>query len=153
MVALLMLCNLFGCKKTENTAKHGVSELSTVGISCGHMDMRYGYSFVIHKENGIWLFDANCFTQNYEIEANFENQEISDEDIQRLYRILEENGSIVYAENYVEPKRKTFNASDKETYGFCLTFSDGNQYITFDRQSKLEEFFYVLAEKYNSENK
>ena len=38
---------------------------------------------------------------------------------------------------------------DETTYGFCLTFSDGSQYVTLDYQKELEEYFYRLAEQSN----
>lgn len=148
MAVLFSVCGLFGCQKTPKPAKHELSEVTAVSISCGNMDRSYGYSFWAHKEENGWLLDAECFTQNFEEETVFENCELDSEDAKALLEILKENESIAYARNYKEPKKSVFQVADEETYGFCLTFSDGSQYVTHDRQNDLEEFFYRLAEKY-----
>ena len=112
------------------------------------MDRSYGYSFWIHLEQGKWLFNTECFTHDHEVEMVFENREVSSDDTDALFEILEQSGSIAYAENYKKPKDSPFEIMDETTYVFCLTFSDGSQYVTCDRQKELEEYFYRLAEKY-----
>lgn len=148
MSVLSLICGLFGCQKASKPAKHELSEIKSVSISCGHMDRSYGYSFQIYKEENGWLLNAECFTHNYETETVLEKCELSGEDAKALLEILERNESIAYAENYSKPKKRSVRIADETTYGFCLTFSDGNFYATYDRQSDLEEFFYRLAEKY-----
>ena len=110
------------------------------------MDRRYGYSFWIRAQEGAWLFDAECFTHDREIETVFEKREVSSEDVDTLFAILEQSDSITYAENYKKPKASPFMIMDETTYSFCLTFSDGNQCVTYDAQKELEDFFYCLAE-------
>lgn len=150
-VVLLGLCSaflgLFACNKAPKPAQHDLSEITSVSISCGHMDRRYGYSFWIHRNEDIWLFDAECFTHDREVETVFENREVSGEAIDALFEILDRNNLIVYAENYKMPIKLPFQVMDDTTYSFCLTFSDGNQYLTCDVQKELEDFFYLLAEK------
>lgn len=143
---LAALSGLFGCSKSPKPAQHAISEISAVSLSCGHMDHSYGYYFWIHRENEKWLFDTECFTHEYESETIFENREVSGEDMDALFEILERSDSITYAENYKKPKDSPFKIMDETTYSFCLTFSDGTQYTTYDRQKELEQFFYCLAE-------
>lgn len=149
LLALLLslIVGLLGCQKVPKTAKHELSEITTISISCGHMDRSYGYYFWAHKEENAWFFDAECFTHNFEAETVLENCELNDEDAEALFEILEQSESIVYVENYRKPKKLPIQVSDETTYSFCLTFSDGNQYVTYGRQNDLEEFFYRLAKK------
>ena len=148
-VALLAaLTGLFGCRKDpEKENHHELSEISAVSISCSHMDRRYGYFFWLHREDGKWLFDAECFTHDHEEETVFENREVSDHEVEALFEILESNDLVTYAENYKKPKKLPFKIMDETIYGFCLTFSDGSQYSTCDIQTELEKFFYRLAEE------
>lgn len=148
MGILAALAGLFGCSKAPKPAQHELSEIRAVSISCGHMDRSYGYFFWIHPEQDKWLFDAECFTHGHEDETMFENREVSGKDMDALFEILERCDSIAYAENYKKPKKlPIFEVMDETTYSFCLTFSDGTQYVTCDRQKELEEFFYRLAEQ------
>lgn len=148
MAAFSLICGLFGCGKAPSPAKRTLSEITAVSIFCGNMDRSHGYSFWAHKEESGWLLDAECFTHHCETETTFKNRELNGEDAETLLEILKRNESIAYVENYKQPKKFTFQVADEETYGFCLTFSDGSQYATSNRQSDLEEFFYRLAEKY-----
>ncbi|MGN0601873.1 MAG: hypothetical protein ACI4I7_04105 [Oscillospiraceae bacterium] len=134
---------------SEDSGKshHDLSDITAVSLSCGHMDRSYGYYFLLHRDNEKWLFDAECFTHDHEEETVFENREVSDEDMDMLFEILKQNDSITYAENYKQPKKSPFIVLDETTYGFGLTFSDGEQYSTRDWQKDLEDFFYRLAEK------
>lgn len=144
---LAVLSGLFGCNKEPKPAQHAMSEISAVSIACGHMDYSYGYYFWIHREQDKWLFDTRCFTHDHEVETEFENREVSSDDMDALFEILKRNDSITYAENYKKPIDSPFETMDKTTYNFCLNFSDGSQYTTCEWQKELEEFFYRLAEK------
>lgn len=146
MAALSLICGMLGCKKTQKSAKHKLSEITSVSISCGHMDQSYGYSFFVHKEDGNLLFDAECFIHDNKTEAVIENRKLSLDEAEELMRLLEQNGSIAYAENYRKPKKPPLQAADETVYSFCLAFSDGDQYVTGERQGDIEEFFYRLAE-------
>lgn len=148
MSVLSLACGLLGCQKEPEPAKHELSQITSVSISCGNMDRRYSYSFWAHKEENGWFLDAECFTYNYETETLFNSCELDSEDEKTLLEILEENESIAYVENYTKPKKSAAHFVDETTYGFCLNFSDGSQYVTFDRQKDLEKFFYRLAEKH-----
>ena len=147
MGILTVLTGLFGCNKALKPEHHELSELSSISISCCHMDRSYGYCFGIHRNEEKWLFDTECFTHDHGVETVFENREVSSEDIDALFEILERNNSITYAEKYKKPIKLPFEVLDETTYNFCLTFSDGSQYVTYDAQNELEEFFYRLAEK------
>ncbi len=113
------------------------------------MDQSYGYSFFVHKEEGNLLFDAECFVHDHKAEVALENQKLSFDEAEELMRLLEQNGSIAYAENYRKPKRLPLQAADETIYSFCLAFSDGDQYVTDERQKDIEEFFYRLAENHD----
>ena len=145
-----ILVGLFGCNKAPKPARHSISEISSVSISCGHMDRSYGYCFWLRREEDVWLFDAECFIHDHEDEAMFEGREVKSEDVDVMLKIIEQNDSITYAENYKPPKKLPFEVMDETTYSFCLTFSDGSRYLTSDSQAELENFFYRLAEKYGN---
>lgn len=149
MALFSLTCGLFGCQRSPEPAKHELSEIMSVSISYGNMDRSYGYSFRAHREENGWFFNAECFTHNYEVETVFEDRELDCEDAEALLEIMEQNESIAHVENYKAPKKLFFQVADEETYCFCLNFSDGSQYVTYDRQNDLETFFYRLAEKYD----
>ena len=150
MAIFSLLCGAFGCRKAPDTAEHQISALTAVSVSCGQMDRSCGYSFTAHKEATGWAFDAECFTDHCEAETAFENRKLDSDDSEALLAMLEQNQSIAYAEHYRKPKKLFSVVKDDTSYCFCLTFSDGKQYLTYDRQSSLEEFFYRLAEKYDN---
>ncbi|MGM9680314.1 MAG: hypothetical protein ACI3XR_02295 [Eubacteriales bacterium] len=110
------------------------------------MDYSYCYSFRIHREQDKWLFDTKCFTHEHESETVFENREVSREEVDTLFEILDHSDSISHAENYKSPMKSPFIVMDETTYSFCLTFSDKSRYMTRDQSIELESFFYRLAE-------
>lgn len=146
---LSVLCGLCGCKKEPKPAQHEVSDITTVSLFCSHMDFNYCYSFCVYKEDDVWLFDANCFTNDFTDQTEFESRKILDEDVEVMLDIIEQNGIIVYAENYVKPEDSDYMIMDETKYSFGLRFSDGNSYMTSSAQGKLEDLFYSLAEKYS----
>lgn len=148
MAVFSLIGGLFGCQKAQAPAKHELSEVTSISISCGNMDRSCGYSFWVHMGDDGWLFDTECFTHDREVETVLKDRVIGDEDARALLEILERCNSVAHVENYKKPKGSLFFVADEETYGFCLSFSDGSRYVTYDRQSELEEFFYRLAEKY-----
>lgn len=129
---------------------HEVSDLTVISMSCGHMDYSCSYSFALTLNEGKWFFDAECFTHQFKTETAFSGREVKSADIERLYDILERNGSIAYAETYRKPEKQPFEVMDGTMYGFCLAFSDGSRYIADSAgtaRRELEDFFYRLAEK------
>lgn len=151
IVGLSLFFGLSGCKKTAESAKHTLSDITALSISSGNADRRYGYSFWVHKEEQDWLLNVACFLPEQETEIILENYELSNQDIEAIFDILEQNESIAYVENYKQPKKSLFSVMDETTYGFCLTFSDGAQYLSYERQNDLEGFFYRLAKRYHEE--
>lgn len=148
MSLFTVLAGLFGCNKAPGSARHTVSDICEVSVSCGHMNRCYGYCFRIRRENGVWLFDAECFTHDREAETVFEDRAVNGGDIEELLGILERNDSIAYAENYKKPIKLPFQVLDDTSYNFSLVFSDGSRYTAGTVQKETEEFFYRLAEKY-----
>ncbi len=151
MAILSLLCGVFGCNKSNRPPKHTLSDITAVSIACGHMDRSYEYSFGIYKKQESWLFSAECFTHNNEVETVIENCTIETEDADELFEIMKKNDSISHAEGY-KPKAKSSNTADGESYSFCLTFSDSTQCITDEEESELCRYFYRLAEKYENTN-
>lgn len=151
IVGLSLFFGLSGCKKTAVSANHTLSDLTAISISSGNTDRRYGYSFWVHKEDQDWLLNAACFLPEQETETILENHELSSQDIEAIFDILEQNESIAYVENCKQQKKSLFSVMDESTYGFCLTFSDGTQSLSYDQQHDLEGFFYRLAERYHEE--
>ena len=149
MATLSLIGGLFGCKNAQKTAKHKLSDVTSVSISHGNMDRSYSYSFCAHKEDEIWFFDAECFTREYETETVLKDRKMGGDDAAALLEILERCECVAHAENHNKTKRSWFFVADEETYVFCLSFSDGEQCIAADRQSDLEKYFYRLAEEYN----
>lgn len=131
------------------SAQHEASDITTVSLFCSHMDFNYCYSFYVYKEDDVWLFDASCFTNSFTDQTEFESRKILDEDVEAMLDIIEQNGMIVYAENYVKPEDSPYMIMDETKYSFGLRFSDGNSYMTSSAQGKLEDLFYSLAEKYS----
>ena len=146
MSLFAFLAGLLGCTKEP---EYEVSQLRAIAISCSHMDRRYGYSFFLHQEEDQWLLDANCFTQDREVETEFSGKAVESGEIDTLLDILERNGTIEYAGSYREPKR-LFQALDDTVYGLSLTFADDARYSVSSigtAQPELEAFFYRLAEE------
>lgn len=149
MAVLSLIYGLVRGSNAPKTAKHELFEVTSVAISCGHMDRSYSYSFWANKEENRWWLNAECFTYDYEVETKLEKCELANEDAETLLEILEQNESIAYIENERKSKKYSNQAADDTAYSFCLTFSDGDQYVSDGRQSDLEKFFYCLAEKYD----
>lgn len=151
-MSILSFSSLFGCTEELPSAVHSVSQLRAVAISCSEMDQSYSYSFVLHNADDVWLLDASCFTQQNEVETELADCVISEEEINAVFDILEQDDSIAFIENYVAKQKNNKSAMDGSTYGFTMTFSDGIQLSADKRQSNLESFLYSLTEKYtNSE--
>lgn len=146
LALLSFISGLFGCK--GKTPRHSAKDIRGVSVSCGHMNRSFGYSFWVRTDSKSVLFDADCFTQNKEIPTVLEAVEISESEFDELMKIIEEKQLIKYAENYKKPPKSPFMVLDDTTYAFNLTFTDGENILTNDRQEELENFFCALAEKY-----
>lgn len=153
IIGLSLFFGLSGCKRTAVPVNHTLSDIKALSISSGNADRRYGYSFWVHKEEHDWFLNVSCFLPEQETETTFENYELSNQDIEAIFDILEQNESISYVENYKQPQKTLFSVMDEITYGFCLTFSDGTQSLSHDRQYDLEGFFYRLVENITKNKK
>lgn len=151
MSLLSSLCCLFGCKKEPVSAVHSASDVVGVSVSCGEMDRRYSYSFLLYSKEDSWYFDASCFINEYESETSISNCPVTTEEKESVFDIIERNDSIAFVENNTA-KYNSKGVADGSSYGFALTFSDGTQLTADKRQDELEMFFYDLAEKYSNNN-
>lgn len=147
IMSVLLFTGVMGCGRASSSAAHEVSEIVSVSISCGNMDIRYGYAFFAERAKNGWLLDAECFTEGFEVETKLVDKELGVEDVEELLSIIESNGLIGRAENYRKAKRSP--AADAAAYGFAMRFSDDTQYVMYEEQRELTEFFYRAAEKYN----
>ena len=138
-----LLCGLFRCGK----ARHKISDITSVSLSCGHMTASFGYSFWMRKEGDVWFFDAECYTHDRTEKTVFKNHEVGETEINSLLRIIEKNDLTAYAENYKKPKDSLIQVMDETAYIFVLGFSDKSRFVTNDRIVELEEHFYRLAEQ------
>lgn len=150
MTVFSLLFSMFGCKRIYPQAQNKLSELQSVSISCGNSDKSHSYLFSVYSDFDKWFFDGECFTDFAQIESSASKIEITSEEIDALFEIFRQNDIIAYAENYKKPKKNDSFIADVESYGFVLVFSNGTQYITYTRQSKIEEYCYKLVEKYAS---
>lgn len=148
MALLPLIFGLTACQKKAERPKHQLFEITSVSISSAHINQLNSYSFFAHKEKNNWFFDAEYFANGSEIQTQIKNQELSSEETEKLFNILSQNGSIAYCENYKNSRKLFSDAVDEDVYAFCLSFSDGKQFLTKDRQKDLELYFYHLSEKY-----
>lgn len=135
---------LCGCGNPP--AVHTTEELTAVSISHAGMDRSYNYSFGLHSDADVWLFEAACFINQNEVEIELTSCPITAEEADECMSILAENDLIAYVENHKSTKQ--VYAPDMESKNLALTFSDGTQYTVSETQSELKAFFYGLAEKY-----
>lgn len=134
------------CGKTPAAVSHTTDELTAVSISYAGMDRSYNYSFGLHSDADVWLFEAACFINQNEVEIELTSCPITAEEADECMSILAENDLIAYVENHKSTKQ--VYAPDMESKSLALTFSDGTQYTVSETQSELKAFFYGLAEKY-----
>lgn len=127
------------------TLKHSLSELTSVFIDETGTAQDSGYSFWIRLEEGNWIFEGKRSVDGVYVAVT--DAEVSDEEREELFSALEENGAVLYGENYKQ-RKSFFRVSDGDSHGFVLTFSNGDQCVTYERQKYLEQYFFRLAEKY-----
>lgn len=149
MSIVSVILGLFGCAGTSESPKHGLSELTSVSVSEAGMEQDGGYSFWIRLEDGNWVFEGECGIDGERVSVT--DAKVSGEEREELFSALEENGAVLYAENYKHRKNSS-RVSDGDSYGFVLTFSNGDRCVTYERQEYLERYFFRLAEKYGNNN-
>ncbi len=147
MSIVSVILGLFGCAGTSESPKHSLSELTSVSVGETGSDQTGGYSFWIRLEDEGWAFEGDCSIGDGNVSVM--DARVTSEEREELFSALEENGAVLYAENYKQRKNSS-RASDGDSYGFVLTFSNGDQCITYERQEYLERYFFRLAEKYGN---
>ena len=128
---------------------HSLDELELVSMRYGCMDQSYSYLFTLKRDEGEWLFDAECFIHDRTEPASFADVPVSDEAVEELFGILEAHDTVTYAQSYRKPFSLGIFAQNRDSSDFCLRFADGSEYhaeSAGDAQSELTEFFYRLAE-------
>lgn len=144
MVALSAFFGLFGCQKAP---KHTVGDICEISASRSGMCSDYSYGFVLKKENYGWDLSANCLTESG-LKIEFEENSLSDLDVNRLLETVREKDLIAFAEKYKGPDSEIF-ADDEDDCVFILKFSDGETILVPVRADyALEEEFFRLAEKF-----
>lgn len=142
--------------KYLKTAKHAVSQLTEISVSCwGGETVESSYSYSVMKSGEKWLMNAQCYVEKFtpnEREVEINDREVSEEEISGLFKIIEENSLIAYAENYenkplLDENGEEIVVYDAENYKFTLKYSDNSEYCTKDEQQALVGFFDALIEK------
>lgn len=124
-------------------AAHDVSQLTEISISCWGGELaESSYSYSVMKSGGKWLLNA----------GEINDREMSEDEINELFKIIEDNSLIAYAENYEDKPPLDENGEeiivlDAENYKFTLKYSDNSEYCTKDEQQALVSFFDALIEK------
>lgn len=139
-----------GKKKVKH---HELSEVQNVYVGCGCMDYSYHYSFSVYYKDEKWLLDADCFIRDHMDPIEISGCEISSEDKDKLFNILEQNDLISYVEKYKKPGQ-FFQALDETTYGISIFFTDGSAFHAEplgEARSRLEDYFYNLADNIGKE--
>lgn len=149
MSTLFAIMSLFGCGK--NSVKPD-RELTSVSISQNHMDRTFCYSFGVRKENGLYLFDADCvFLDNDEYcEVNFTDKEITKEEFEKFANLDKKHDFISLKRPKKEKKSKIF-ALDETTAYFTVRYGEDtfSLFPNGECYSEVSENFFALAEKYN----
>lgn len=148
MIALALVgtfFTFFGCK-SEKT--HTASDVVSLSISSGDMDLRNSYSFGISLKDDVWIFYADCFAADGETPIKLETP-IENDDAENLLADAEKSGFITSPKKY---KKSIFGKSvaDETIYSSLVTFSDGEKVSIPTLLSRdIETDFYALAEKYS----
>lgn len=149
MSILFVTMSLFGCDKNPEKPD---SELTSISISQSHMDRTYCYNFFVRKENGLYLFDADCvFVDNDEhCEVNFTDKVIAQEEFEEFAKLDEKYGFL----SLIKPKKEKksiFFALDETITHFTVKYGEDafSLYPNGECYSKVSENFFALAEKYN----
>ena len=149
MSILFVTMSLFGCKK--NPVKPD-RKLTSVSISQNHMDSTFCYSFGVRKENGLYLFDADCvFVDNDEYsEVSFTDKEITKEEFEK-FAGLDKKYDFISLKRPKKKKKSKIFALDETTAHFTVRYGEDtfSLYPNGDCYSEVCENFFVLAEKYN----
>lgn len=145
ILVFTLFAGLFGCKKKPEDT---VNDVTSVSISCGHMNYYHCYSFVLTKSEVGWLFSAECFTDAEQPRAELENLLVTDGEAQGLLHLIREQDVIAGLQKYKEPKRK-FHVLDQTTYYTAIGLADGKRIAAATLASHdIEAYFYCLAKKY-----
>ena len=147
----VLLTGICACGDANSADKdaHSLDELELISMTYGCMDRSCSYLFTLKREEGEWLFDAECFVRDRTEPFSVTGVPVSDESVNELFGILEAHDTVTYAQSYRKPFSLDIFAQDQDTSDFCLSFADGSQYhaeSAGDAQGELTEFFYRLAE-------
>lgn len=139
-----------GCSRG---AERSASDITSLSIGCGSMNMYYSYSFHIYRSDDGWYFDAECCTDDFTENTRIENIKVSDDDVKEVLDTVGRSDAISYVEKYKKKKKKKsiIIAADEEVYSCTVMFNDGSSFSA-DRPGscggELEKIFYSMAQKY-----
>lgn len=140
--------SLFGCK---NKPEYTTDDIESLSISCGQMDLSKSYSFGIYLKDDNWIFYADCFATDGDVQIKLETP-IKNEEAQNLLAEAEKSGFIASLQEYKKPIFKT-KVADEPIYSSAVTLSDGNTISApILAGGNVENGFYTLAEKYGKNN-
>lgn len=131
-------------------AERSVSDITSLSIGCGSMNMYYSYSFHIYRSDDGWYFDAECCTDDFTENTRIENVKVSDDDVKEVLDAIGKSDALSYIEKY-KKKKSIITAADEEVYSCKVSFNDGSSFSA-DRPGscggELEKIFYSMAQKY-----
>lgn len=148
MILSFITGTLLGCKRRESMSQYTVDDIASASTSYGCMDRSLSYSFYIHRSNGGWLLDAECFVGGNEREVVLTDHPLAHNDTDELLAVLERTNAILNVEN-IKSAKHNVRAADGDSYVFCIAFADGKLYTTYKRQTELESLCYRLAKEYS----
>ena len=146
MTVLSLLIGMFGCGKTQ---KYSENDIVSVSAACGNMDYSHAYSFYVIKKGESWLFSSSCAVDTENPRIEFEDCPVLREDVEKLLRIIEDQGDIQSLKGYKKPLLNV-QILDETTYTSSIAFSDGeNVSAPKSLSNEAIEYFYKMAKKYN----
>lgn len=126
LTAVLSFFSMFGCKQKDAFPFDPSAVPESLAFSCSSMSMSDSYSFVLYKENGRILFDAEYFSYDRNEVIHFENKEASDSDMEKMLDIIAQYDLINFIRTYKEPKIE-WEVLDGTDYYLSIRMSDDSQ--------------------------
>ncbi len=144
LVIIMTILSLFACSSSKRTEE----DITSISISCNHMNYYYCYSFSLEKVNDEYLLTANYFPNEEAAIIEKENITITQQDWDSLLQVIKDTDTLKAMEKYRKSDQE-YEVSDETTYSITIIFDDDSS-LTADKQfsSDLTDHFYTLANKY-----
>ena len=128
LTALFSLFGFSGCKNSGKFPSDPSSEPVALGFSCSSMSMTDSYSFSLKRADGKILFNANWYSYDLEKQIDFENNEVSEEKMERLLEIIKKHNLVEFVGKYrLKNQKSIFTVLDGTNHYLTLKMSDGSE--------------------------